>query len=331
MKLSFRKAPVESTESEPVFEHTGVKTSSYTAGSQATANAIVGAFYLAVALCVVLSVLAFMKPPTVTVSAEGNGSQPISAATESTGAFALGFVGAWLSANTEDFTSLQNYVAITSSADLPSAATIYKDLAVASITPSEGSDLVSVVIAGNVQEQGGKEKTVWPRRYFLVIINTGQDAMGVVGLPAPIAAPAKSEQGATLVYTEAVVPTDAAAKAVTSFMAAYVAGQGDMNRYLSPSSSLTPIVPAPFTAVKVQSLQANVASRGTPSDGDELKVLAKVQMIGTTGQKLTSTYALTLIARAERWEISSLDLTPAEAESEAIKSPASTVDPTKGN
>ncbi|WP_279325126.1 conjugal transfer protein [Arthrobacter glacialis] len=241
----------------------------------------------------------------------------------------MGFVGAWMAASTEDFTSLQNYVVMNSSADLSSAPTIYKDLAVASITPVEGSDLVSVVIAGNVQEEGEKKQAVWPRRYFLVTINTGQDSMGVVGLPAPIAAPAKSEQGAALVYTEAVVPTDAAAQAVTSFLAAYVAGQGDMNRYLSPSSSLAPIVPAPFTAVKVQSLQANVASRGTPSDAAELKVLAKVQLTSTTGQKLTSTYSLTLIARAERWEISSLDLTPAEAE--AKKSPVSTVDPTKGN
>lgn len=320
---------MELAEQEPAIEHTGVRTSSYTAGSQATANAIVGAFYLAVVLCVVLSVLAFMKPATVAIAAEGGGSQPLSAATESTGAFALGFVGAWLSASSEDFTSLQNYVAMNSSADLPSAPTVYKDLAVASITPAESSDLVSVVIAGNVQEVGEKKQAVWPRRYFLVTINTGLDSMGVVGLPAPIAAPVKSEQGASLVYTEAVVPTDAAAQAVTSFLAAYVAGQGDMNRYLSPSSTLTPIVPAPFTAVKVQSLQANVNSSGTPRDGSQLKVLAKVQLTSTTDQKLISTYALTLVARAERWEISSLDLTPAEAE--AKKSPVSTVDPTKGN
>ena len=58
-----------------------------------------------------------------------------------------------------------------------------------------------------------------------------------------------------------------------------------------------------------------------------MKVLATTTLMSPLEQQLTSTYSLTLTARASRWEVSAIDLAP-QAASERSATPTPTPTPT---
>jgi hypothetical protein len=329
MKLFAKGQSPEEPDTPAEVAHTGVRTVEYTGGNRAGANALGVAFYTVVVLSLVLSILAIARPQTTATAGPAQVQGQLTTQQARAGSFAIGYVGAWMSATADNYTGLQQYVDIKSTSDLPAQPATYRDLAVSSTTPTPGSDLVSVIVAANTKEANNKQQEVWPRRYFLVVVNTASAALGVVGMPAPVAGPQAPARGVSLVYSAAITPNDPAAQAIASFLSAYVAGAGDMNRYLSPGSTLTPITPPAFTDAKIQSVQADAAPAAKPKDGQTLRVLVMAQLSTAAGQKMSTTYALTLTSRAGRWEISSLDPTPKESPTTATTPPTSGT--TKGN
>ncbi|MFE4540224.1 conjugal transfer protein [Streptomyces scopuliridis] len=171
-------------------------------------------------------------------------------------------------------------------------------------------------------------------RYFQVPIATATTAGGASGytalaMPAEVAAPERIKAPG-LIYgpMRPALPADPRTQAVTEFLTAYLTGAGELDRYLAPGTQLAPVVPAPYTGVAVDTL-AIEGEKGTepvttvPADGTVLRLLVALRATGHDEVRVPLTYALTLKARAGRWEIASLDGAPTPAAPAAITAPSS--------
>ncbi|MFI1177569.1 conjugal transfer protein [Streptomyces melanogenes] len=161
-------------------------------------------------------------------------------------------------------------------------------------------------------------------RYFQVPVATAPapgHATGYVALalPAEVAAPPRITPPA-LVYGQPrpALPGDPRSQAVSQFLDAYLTGKGsDLARYLAPGTQLSAISPAPYRAVSLDQIslegQDDATATAVPGDGSRLRLLATLRATGPDGVNVPLTYALTLSARAGRWEIAALDGAPAQA------------------
>ncbi|MFI5634702.1 conjugal transfer protein [Streptomyces sp. NPDC051664] len=154
-------------------------------------------------------------------------------------------------------------------------------------------------------------------RYFQVPVKSAGSSGGYVAaaLPAEVAAPDMGEAAVLDYGTPVPADThDAATAAVSEFLAAYLTGTGELDRYLSPGTDISQVSPAPYKQVKV----AELAERGGEFrasapviEGTQRELLVNVDATDVSGQVRPLTYALQLKARDGRWEIASLDAAPA--------------------
>lgn len=161
-------------------------------------------------------------------------------------------------------------------------------------------------------------------RYFQVPVKAtgGRGASGwtAAALPAEVAAPTGSKGVAPeLSYGSAHAPlaSDPAVQTVQGFLAAYLAGRGELDRYLSPGTTLHAVRPAAYTAVTVTQIAehgqgpAEGAEKQTPPDGVRRRLLVDVEGDGTHTRSRPMTYAVELRARDGRWEVAALEAAPA--------------------
>ncbi|MFD5790496.1 conjugal transfer protein [Streptomyces sp. NPDC127037] len=154
-------------------------------------------------------------------------------------------------------------------------------------------------------------------RYFQVPVRASRGgALAAAALPAEVAAPLSGE-APSLAYGQSVpLPaSDPAGQTLSGFFAAYLAGSGQLDRYLSPGTALSAISPAPYTRVEV----VQVAETGTndpgaqqavPADGARRELLVQVAATDTAGQQRPLAYAIAIAARDGRWEIASVEGAP---------------------
>lgn len=290
--------------------------------------------------------LTLTRGPAVAAADTSAQSAGLTALEQSTGSYALAYTAAWLAASRGNDAELKTYVD-TSGIQLTEAPWEYRDAAVVSIAPATAGNITTVVVAANVKEMAASTvddgtTESWPRRYFQVAVTSDPETgnLGVVGLPAPVAAPVQVEKAPTLVYGSQLAPDSAASTAVTAFLGAYLAGSGDITRYIAPSTEISAITPAPYVTLDATDLRVDVEPSEQPADGDTARVLATVVLTNALEQTLTSTYALTITARADRWEVTSIDPAPQEKPSTegasttpapAVPTPSPTGDTTEGN
>ncbi|MCY0930995.1 conjugal transfer protein [Streptomyces sp. H27-H1] len=160
--------------------------------------------------------------------------------------------------------------------------------------------------------------------YFQIPIATAPAEAGAtgyiaLGLPAEVGAPTRIE-APKLVYgpSHPALPSDPRTLAATEFLRAYLTQAGPLDRYLSPGTRLTPIVPTPYTGLAVDQIAVEgeageAAVTAVPGDGTRLRVLVELRGTGHDGIRVPLSYALSLTARAGRWEIASLDAAPARS------------------
>ncbi|TRV81760.1 conjugal transfer protein [Streptomyces sp. 130] len=132
-------------------------------------------------------------------------------------------------------------------------------------------------------------------------------------LPAEVNAPASAQHGG-LVYGTGRGPSseDPVSDTVSRFLAAYLTGQGELNRYVSPGLQVTAISPAPYESTLVTGVRDDApqdADDTVPQDGTQRHVLVSVSAT-TGGQDYLLSYALTLTTRDGRWEVASFDPAP---------------------
>ncbi|MFJ3699641.1 conjugal transfer protein [Streptomyces sp. NPDC090052] len=157
-------------------------------------------------------------------------------------------------------------------------------------------------------------------RYFQVPVRAAASgALVAAALPAEVSAP---DAGAPpeLDYGLAAPAqsSDAAVQTLQAFLSSYLTGGSDLDRFLSPRTVLSPVSPAPYTRVQITQLAERSTDEPGSSwpdgkalpDGARRQLLVTADATGPDGQARPLTYAISLKARAGRWEISSLDAAP---------------------
>lgn len=171
--------------------------------------------------------------------------------------------------------------------------------------------------------------------YFQVPVAVGPAGGGVTGytalsMPAEVSAPARIKTP-DLIYgpEQQAVSSDPRTEAVTQFLTAYLTGSGELDRYLAPGTRLAAITPAPYTGVAIDQLriegdQDSEPASTVPKDGTRSRLVVTVRATDHDKVRVPLAYALTLKARAGRWEIAALDGAPSPALAAASPAPAST-------
>ncbi|GGV63342.1 hypothetical protein GCM10010277_69430 [Streptomyces longisporoflavus] len=146
-------------------------------------------------------------------------------------------------------------------------------------------------------------------RYFAVPAIAAADggSFAVTAAPALVAAPAEHpmpEPAYKVTVEEGPLTTTAG-----EFLSAYLAGRGEVSRYLAPGVKLSAVSPAAATEIEVQDVAAREQSAAgvkVPRDGTRVHVLVTVEARGKSG-RWPLAYELTLTARGGRWEIAALE------------------------
>ncbi|MEU0820609.1 conjugal transfer protein [Streptomyces mirabilis] len=257
-----------------------------------------------VALCV-----AVVSAPTTVQAATS--SKPAAVRTAAVaadpGGYAQLFVSVWLRSSADDATSAQARL----------AQSMAPDIELPAPAPAAGaqSKPESVTAVRSAQREGGTwSVTVAAQyadgsvRYYAVPVAADPVATSftVTGAPGVVAGPArtevpKSSYGVT-------VPEGDLSSAVGEFLAAYLTGAGEVDRYLAPGVRMSAVSPAPYTTVSVQQVSAveEAAAGQVPADGTKVRVLVQVEA-RDSGGRWPLGYELTLKARSGRWEVAALE------------------------
>ncbi|MFJ3338642.1 conjugal transfer protein [Streptomyces sp. NPDC086766] len=221
--------------------------------------------------------------------------------------YAQMFVDAWLRSDADDPTSAQARLAhsLAPDVDLPAPAAdaqprLESVTAVRSARRDSGAWAVTVA----AQYADGQV------RYYVVPLDADSTsgAYTVTGVPGVVAGP-KRAGTVKSAYAVTVASGSDLSSAIGQFLAAYLTGAGEVDRYLAPGVSLPPVTPAPYTAVTVHGLQAveeAAASGAAPGDGSHVHVRAVIEARDEEG-RWPLAYELTLTARSGRWDVASLE------------------------
>ncbi|MER5802773.1 conjugal transfer protein [Streptomyces mirabilis] len=257
---------------------------------------------------VALGVAVMSGPVTVAAAPSDKPAAVRSAATAADPAgYAQVFVDAWLRSSANDANSAQARLAqsLAPDVDLPDP--------VASAQPKPAA----VTAVRSVQREDGEwavtvaaQYTDGRLRYFIVPVTA--DANGasftVTGAPGAVAGPARAAVGKSPYGVS--VPSDGdLSLAVGEFFGAYLTGAGEVDRYLAPGVKLSPISPAPYTAVTVQEVwgtEEGAAAKQVPADGTKVRVRVQVEARDDAG-RWPLAYEVTLKARSGRWEVAALE------------------------
>ena len=255
---------------------------------------------------VALAVAVTSTPATVEAATP---AKPAAVRTEAAAADPAGyaqlFVSAWLRSSADDATTAQARLAQSMAPDVelpdPAAGAQSKPESVTAVRSAQRADGAwSVTVAAQYADGSV--------RYYAVPVTADRSgtSFAVTGAPGVVAGPGradvpKSPYGVTV--REGDLPS-----AVGEFLAAYLSGAGEVDRYLAPGVRLSPVSPAPYTAVSVEQVLAveeAAAAEKVPSDGTTAHVLAQVEA-RDTGGRWPLAYELTLKARSGRWEVAAL-------------------------
>ncbi|MEU8883912.1 conjugal transfer protein [Streptomyces hydrogenans] len=166
----------------------------------------------------------------------------------------------------------------------------------------------------------GQGEPVAGLRYFRVPVRSGTSGeLAAVALPAEVGA-LPAGQAPELGYGQAAEPSaaDAGVRTLQGFFTSYLAGGGEVDRYMPPGSRLTPITPAPYASASV----GRVAEYGTNApgaafpegapipDGTRRRLLVDVTAADRAGVERPLTYAVALKARDGRWEVEAVEAAP---------------------
>lgn len=314
--LSLRRKPKPGTgQTEPVDELAAGRATSASARDQVISSLATKAASGALIGCLIAGPLGLAVGGLAFLQAAAPAPAPSTHVTDRSnvravaGEFAQRVVVAWLSATRDKPDVLAALVADRQLTSLPEVGYTVSNPTVAAITSHDG--VWSVRVAATVTD--ARKQTA--RRFYQVpvTVSGGQNpAVAALTLPSPVSAPAV-RTGVSLAYRTQVDTSGPVAATVSQFLTAYTAGEGDVTRYVTPGVQMSAISPAPYTSVKVDDLTAvgDVDPSANPADGQVLRVLVSASATVTRQQVTALSYALTLKARAGRWEVAAIDLTPA--------------------
>ncbi|MGW7647270.1 conjugal transfer protein [Streptomyces bobili] len=254
-----------------------------------------------------LGVEVLSGPTTVAAVPSDKPTAVRSAATADPAGYAQVFVDAWLRSSTDDANSAQARLAQSLAPDVdlpdPVASAQRVPAAVTAVRSAQREDGEWAVTLAAQYADGRL-------RYFVVPVTA--DASGasfaVTGAPGAVAGPARAAVGQSPYRVR--VPSDGhLSSAVGEFFGAYLTGAGKVGRYLAPGVKLSPVSPAPYTAVAVQQVwgaEEAAAAAQVPANGTKVRVRVQVEA-RDDGGRWPLAYDIDLKARSGRWEIAALE------------------------
>lgn len=288
--------------------------SQWTGGNKLATRAATGALYLALGAGVVAFGQNVLESDQPVTQASGFDQRMMNRQGTASSAAAQ-FVPAWLSATADSSAELRRWWPDVSEVDLPSSPTTVADVSVLRAEAS-APGVWTVVVGADVSS--AKDTNVVTRRYYQVpVAVSGSKAVAAKPLALPAEIPPPSTAVDTRVqYPNRVSPAGAAMTTTRGFLAALLAGQGDIRLYERPGTWIPPLTPAPADRITVKSLLADsqsapsVTGTTAPTDGQTANVLATVSL-QAGDQPRTMQYVLHLAARDGRWEVVSVTGPPA--------------------
>ncbi len=285
-----------------------------TASQQLTATMATRAWSILLATCLILGPIGaavglyavLTRPPDAAAA-----PMPDEAAADDrvvVGEFAVRVVVAWLTATQDRPGELLGLVHQAQPPTLPRTAFTVAAPSVSRIERDTDGNW-SVTVSATVTDA----RRTTARRYYQVPIAEEGGTLTALTLPAPISGPAIGAASGSAYRTELAV-SSAAGATVAQFLAAYLAGNGDVARYVTPGITLTALQPAPYSTIRLDELRTttdDLDEKTGPADGQRIHVLATATATVNAQQSCTLTYALTLAGRGGRWEINAIDPTPA--------------------
>lgn len=169
----------------------------------------------------------------------------------------------------------------------------------------QGSGYWAVTVAADVLTAVDGEYRPGGWRYYTVGVAERDGRWVATGLPAQVPAPATGEDHPRLAVANLAAPRDEPQVAtVERFLAALLAGEGDLDRYVAPGAQLRPIHPAPYTETRL----ARLGLAEQPDGG----VLARVEVVAAdpAGVAHRLHYSLALVERDGRWEVAAVHPAP---------------------
>ncbi|MFF1606053.1 conjugal transfer protein [Streptomyces mirabilis] len=267
------------------------------------------ALFTAIAAGPVALGVAVMSGPTTVAAAPSDKPTAVrsAAAAADPAGYAQVFVDAWLRSSANDANSAQARLAQSLAPDVdlpdPVARAQPKPAAVTAVRSAQREDGEWAVTVAAQYADGRL-------RYFVVPVTADANgaSFAVTGAPGAVAGPARAAVGKSPYGVS--VPSDGdLSLAVGEFFGAYLTRAGEVDRYLAPGVKLSPVSPAPYTAVAVQRVSAveEAAAAGkVPADGTAVRVLVQVEA-RDSGGRWPLGYELTLKARSGRWEVAALE------------------------
>ncbi|WP_432198316.1 conjugal transfer protein [Streptomyces sp. bgisy027] len=250
--------------------------------------------------------VAVATPSTVVRAAPATTSTAVTPAVPASPAgYATVFLQAWLRSRSEAEDTAQARLAqsLAPGVELPDTSDAQPEpVSVVAVRTAQQADTAwSVTLAA--QYADGQ------LRYYAVPVIADSDGASFTASAAPavVAGPAPATT-APSPYTVTVPADGAVSSAAGEFLAAYLTGAGEVDRYLAPGVRLSPVVPAPYTSLEarqVSAIEEAATTEKVPADGTKVRVLAQMEARDHAGTWPLA-YELTLKARSGRWEVTEL-------------------------
>lgn len=266
------------------------------------------------------------KPVVVTGPEQAGGDEAaVASQRAAVSAFAEEYVVAWLSTARGSEKSLAAYLPGYASVTLPQTPATVANPAVSSVEAVPDSQDTATAAGREEERPAGSwtatvavdvrtsAKAAAVRRYFQVPISWQSGALVAQALPAPVPAPAIAEDPETA-YADSAALQDPLASSIAEFFKAFLTGNGDVTRYITPDAPIRAVTPAPYAEVEIDEVQTDRdltdVDQNAPADGERLRVLVTAAGTSAAQQSISLQYSLTVTARANRWEVTSIDPGP---------------------
>ncbi|OMC13543.1 conjugal transfer protein [Mycobacterium sp. SP-6446] len=227
--------------------------------------------------------------------------------------FAQDYVSVWLTATSTNPGSIAQFVSVKSGdLKLPSTPAVVIDApTVVSVThmgtagKGATADVFAVVVGVT---QRAYESAAPTRALYRVPVLWSKDGVRAISLPARVGG---IGAGADLTpdYPTAVGPKEPVFAMVSGFISAYLTKSGGLDRYVTADSRLVGLGDA-YQSATVTTLTATTTPASSPSDGEKVRVLARVTAITSQYAPIELVYPLTLAGVGGRWSVAAIDRAP---------------------
>ncbi|MEV0032793.1 conjugal transfer protein [Nocardia sp. NPDC050793] len=226
--------------------------------------------------------------------------------------FAEEFVVAYLTATAGEQDRVNRYVSADQQVALPRTA---KQLSGSSVVHVRLTRTIGDLEIWSVTVAVASKGAIGDRQFYRVAVSVTNGALRALALPAQVPPPRQGFSLA-LAYSVPCAPDSPLSTVAAGFLQAFLAGSGDINRYLTTDAGITALTPPPYSQLEVLSVKSTDSQCG--AGGSRGQVLATVAPKAGGETALTLVYPLTMVRAGGQWQVEAMDTVPVLAEPVAL-------------